>query len=438
MILNTTLLKRISTHLKWELPKASVGSGLACAAFLMLAIYVWILPIGHTTALRNLMFFSLIFLTIWAVWKYELKPRFPVAWAWGLYAAVAVFSLFYAIDPGYSLSEIKTELIYGILAFILGATWIRNEISLNRLMVLLLLGNAFLVGYAIFQGAVIFRDMPPIPRGSLNSGFGTFSTYLVTVIPFVVAYTALHFRNHPFRWFLAILLIANLVALYYTISRAAVLALMIEIAIAAVVVAAYYASRLSQRRQLMLGGLLVLAILSLATLFNIQMARRTPAHLQNVPAAEAHQDVRITLLWPAAIENIRTSPWSGGGFGRNAYKLRNPDVAKASPAFWHAHNVLLNKGVQMGLPGIIAFILLLATLAWTIKPTRQLMINQPALAIYSGAGIAMIGGIITKNFTDDYFIRDNALMFWLLTGALAGAISNWKETRKNRSISSDA
>jgi len=431
LVQDTTLLKKICTPLKWELPKTSVGSGLACAAFLLLAVYIWILPIDHTTALRNLMFFSLIFLTMWAAWKRELRPRFPVAWAWGLYGVVAVLSLFYAIDPGYSLFEIKTELIYGILVFILGATWIRNEISFSRLMVLLVLGNAFLVGYAIFQGVVLFRDMPPAPRGSLNSGFGTFSTYLVTVIPFVVAYAFLHFRNHSFRWFLAILLVANLVALYYTISRAAVLALIIEIAIAAVVVASYYASRLSRRRQLMLGGLLVLAILSLATLFNIQMARRTPAHLQNAPAAEAPQDVRITLLWPAAIENIRTSPWSGGGFGRNAYKLRNPDVAKTSTLHWHAHNVFLNKGVQMGLPGIIAFTLLLATLAWTIKPTRQLMDSQPALAVYSGAGIAMIGGIIAKNLTDDYFIRDNALMFWLLTGALAGVISNWNETRQN-------
>lgn len=400
----------------------------------MLAIYIWILPIGRTTALRNLMFFSLIFLTIWAIWKYELKPRFPIAWAWGLYGAVAALSLLYALDPGYSLSEIKTELIYGILVFILGATWIRNEISLNRLMVLLLLGNAFLVGYAIFQGAVLFRDVPPLPRGSLNSGFGTFSTYLVTVIPFVATYTVLHFRNRLLRWLLSILLIANLVALYYTISRAAVLALMVEIAIATVLMAAYYASRLSRRHWLMLGALLVLAILSLSTLFNIQMARRTPENLQNAPAAEAPQDVRITLLWPAAIENIRSSPWSGGGFGRNAYKLRNPDVAKASPLFWHAHNIFLNKGVQMGLPGIIVFTLLLGALAWTVKPTRRLMINQPALAVYSGAGIAMIGGIIAKNITDDYFIRDNALMFWLLTGALAGAISNWKVTGQNSNI----
>lgn len=400
----------------------------------MLAIYIWILPIGRTTALRNLMFFSLIFLTIWAIWKYELKPRFPIAWAWGLYGAVAALSLLYALDPGYSLSEIKTELIYGILVFILGATWIRNEISLNRLMVLLLLGNAFLVGYAIFQGAVLFRDVPPLPRGSLNSGFGTFSTYLVTVIPFVATYTVLHFRNRLLRWLLSILLIANLVALYYTISRAAVLALMVEIAIATVLMAAHHASRLSRRHWLILGALLVLAILSLSALFNIQMARRTPANLQNAPAAETPQDVRITLLWPAAIENIRTTPWSGGGFGRNAYKLRNPDVAKASPLFWHAHNIFLNKGVQMGLPGIIVFTLLLGALAWTVKPTRRLMINQPALAVYSGAGIAMIGGIIAKNITDDYFIRDNALMFWLLTGALAGAICNWKVTGQNSNI----
>lgn len=429
MVQDTTLLKKICTHLKWELPAATIGSGLACAAFLMLTIYIWILPIGHTTALRNLMFFSLIFLTIWAVWKYELKPRFPVAWAWGLYGAVAAFSLFYAIDPGYSLSEIKTELIYGILAFILGATWIRNEISLNRLMVLLLLGNAFLVGYAIFQGAVLFRDMPPIPRGSLNSGFGTFSTYLVTVIPFVVAYTALHFRNHPFRWFLAILLIANLVALYYTISRAAVLAIMVEIGVAALFLAAHNLRRLPWRKSMAFGALVIVAITGLAMLFNVQMVKRAPAHVQIDTPTAFSQDPRVTILWPAAIENIRAAPLTGGGFGRNAYKLRNPEIAQINRFLWHAHNMFLNKGVQMGIPGILAFSVLLAALAWAIWPTRTLISSHSSLSLYAFAGIIMIVGVIIKNLTDDYFVRDNALLFWLMGGALAGAMSVGKRKK---------
>lgn len=429
LVQDTTLLKKICTPLKWELPKASVGSGLACAAFLLLAVYIWILPIGHTTALRNLIFFLLVFLTMWAAWKRELRPRFPIAWAWGVYGVVAVLSLFYAIDPGYSLFEIKTELIYGILVFILGATWIRNEISLNRLMVLLLLGNAFLVGYAIFQGAVLFRDMPPIPRGSLNSDFGTFSTYLVTALPFVVAYFIRSYRNRVLRVLLLTLLVANCLAIYYTISRAAVLAIMAEIGIAALFLAAHYLRRLPWRKSMVFGALVIVAMTGLTMLFNVQMIKRTPAHVQIDTPTAFSQDPRVTILWPAAIENIRAAPLTGGGFGRNAYKLRNPEIAQINQLLWHAHNMFLNKGVQMGIPGILAFSVLLAALAWAIWPTRTLISSQSSLSLYAFAGIIMIVGVIIKNLTDDYFVRDNALLFWLMGGALAGAMSVGKRKK---------
>lgn len=425
---DSTLLNSIFNHLKWELPAVSAESKLTCAAFLMQAIYIWILPVGHTTALRNLIFFSLIILTLWAALKSEIKLHFPIAWAWGGYGAVATFSLFYAIDPGYSLSEIKTELIYGMLAFILGATWIRNNISLNRMVVLLLLGNIILVGYSIFQANLLFRGQETGPLGSINSAFGTFSTYLITVMPFMAAYTALNFRNGWLRWLLVILLIANLLALYNTISRAAVLALMAEIVVAAVIIIMYYLRSISRQRALMLGGLILVGVSSLTILFDIQMSRRMPGHVQETQNDEIAQDPRVTLLWPRAIENIITSPWQGGGFGRNAYKQRNPDVAATHPHHWHAHNVFLNKGVQMGLPGILAFAILLTALAWHIRPVRQLMTHQRDLALYSGAGVVMIAGVIAKNMTDDYFIRDNALLFWLLGGALAGTMSNWSET----------
>lgn len=425
---NTPRLRRVFAHLGWSVPGASISKLVACTAFLLTAVYVWILPIGHTTALRNIVFFALALLTLWASWKQGLKLRFPIAWAWAIYVGVAVVSLPYALDPAYSLSEIKTELVYGMLAFALGATWIRNETSFNRLMVLLLTGNAFLVGYAIFQATVLLKDAPPNTLGSLHSGFGTFSTYLVTVLPFLVAYALLHFQPRWRRWIWYGLLTANLLAIYYTISRAAVLAVMAEIAIAATLLGAYYLRRLPRQRALAYVTLGIVAVIGLAALFNVQMERRVPTNMEANADAAVAQDPRITILWPAAIQNIRNSPLSGGGFGRNAFKLRNPDIGQMSPAFWHAHNMFLNRGVQMGLPGILAFVLLLSAVSWKIRPTADLVRRHQGAAMYAFAGIAMVAGVVVKNMTDDYFIRDNALMFWLLAGALIGILSGRSET----------
>lgn len=419
---NIHWLQKACAALRWDLAGTKLGPGVACTAFALTAIYVWVLPIGHTTALRSLAFFSLAILTAWAVWKQGLRLRFPIAWAWGIYAAVALVSVLYALDPLYSLSEIKAEIGYGMLACVLGATWVRNEISLSRLVTVLLTGNAFLTTYAVFQATVLLRDTPPQTLGSLNSGFGTFSTYLITVFPFLVAYGIVNARSRPARGVLLALLAANLAALFYTISRAAVLAIIVEILVAGIALATYYLPRLSRRQTVAVATLGLAVLLGLSGLFGIQMAKRMPAYHQRNAADVVEKDPRVTVLWPAAIDNIRATPLSGGGFGRNAYKLRNPDVAKTSPLHWHAHNVFLNKGVQMGLPGILAFVLLLGALAWTIRPTSVLTRERAGTAVYMLAGLAMIAGVITKNLTDDYFVRDNALMFWLLAGALAGAL----------------
>lgn len=420
---NTPWLRGVFAPLGWSMPDASVSKAVACTAFLLTAVYVWVLPIGHTTALRNIAFFTLVLLTLWASRKQGLELRFPIAWAWAIYVGVAALSLSYALDPAYSLSEIKTELVYGMLAFALGATWIRNETSFDRLMVLLLAGNAFLVSYAIFQATVLFKDAPPNMLGSLYSGFGTFSTYLVTVLPFLVAYALLNFQARWMRWIWYGLLTANLLAIYYTISRAAVLAIIVEIASAATLLGVYYLRRLPRRRALGFVALGIVAVIGLAALFSVQMERRVSANMEANADAAVAQDPRITTLWPAAIENIRNSPMSGGGFGRNAFKLRNPGIGQMSPAFWHAHNMFLNKGVQMGLPGILAFVLLLGAVSWKVRPTGDLVRNHPRTALYALAGIVMVGGVVAKNMTDDYFIRDNALMFWLLAGALVGILS---------------
>jgi len=424
-----TWLDRVCARLKWDLPDASVGMCVACASFLLVAFYVWILPVGHTTALRNILFFTLVILTLWAAWKQGLKLHLPIAWAWGLYAAVALLSLPYALDPAYSFSEIKTELGYGTLAFALGATWVRNETSLNRLVVVLLLGNAFLAGYTALQATILLKEISPNTLGSLNSGPGAFSTYLVTVLPLGAAWALLNFRRQTVRWLLLLLVPANLAALYFTYNRAAILAIIIEMVVA-VGLALYYPGDTSRQRKLVLGAVAGLAALGLAALFNIQMTNRTPPQLQADRSAAVSQDGRMTVLWPAAIHNIRTSPILGGGFGRNAFKLRNPEIARLSPAFWHAHNTFLNKGVEMGLPGICAFTLLLGALAWRIWPSDKLIQDHPRTAAYVYAGIAMVAGVIAKNLTDDFFIRDNALMFWLLAGALLGTVNSHKKAAR--------
>ena len=137
------------------------------------------------------------------------------------------------------------------------------------------------------------------------------------------------------------------------------------------------------------------------------------------------QDVRWQL-WRFRLERIAGRPWSGGGFGREAFDLQFPDYHRTHSLLWHAHNMIINKGIQMGLPGMAAFLALwVALVAACAKGLRV-----PGLRPWAIATLAMIAGVFARNMVDDFFIRDHGLLFWLLCGAYLGALR--QATRDDR------
>ena len=123
-------------------------------------------------------------------------------------------------------------------------------------------------------------------------------------------------------------------------------------------------------------------------------------------------------LWSYCLARLAERPWSGGGFGREAFKRSYPEFVKshAPQPLWHAHNMVLNKGIQMGLPGIGAFLLLWGVaLMAVVRGLRQPEIQQWAVAL-----LAMMAAVFLRSMTDDFFIRNHAQMFWLMLGAFLG------------------
>jgi hypothetical protein len=47
--------------------------------------------------------------------------------------------------------------------------------------------------------------------------------------------------------------------------------------------------------------------------------------------------------------------------------------------------------------------------------------TDPGIAEIGAAGLALVAGVVVKNLTDDFFVRQSALLFWSLVGAGLGA-----------------
>ncbi len=400
----------------------SITGKFSNAAFLLLVGYLWILPVSHTTTIRELLFWSLSLITLWAARRNEINLHLPLPGAWAVYTAVALLSLSYALDPLYSLSEIKGEIGYGMLIMLVAASWIRDSQTLSRLLWGLIAGNAFLACYAIIKG-VFFHFSPVLGSAPFQIGVGKFSTYLVITIPFILA-QALLASKRKVSLLLAFLLFMNFAALYFTENRAGFLAVFIELLLMAGLLLHYRISVI--RRKVLIMMVVFLSVLLIGSGFLI-LAKRGEIGGINSPGAgektwhSLSNDKRLDA-WRFAIDNIRRRPLSGGGFGLEAFRMLNPEYPKTHWPFWHVHNTFLNKAVQMGIPGVLAFcLLLLAVLRELLRSLKYKNGDRDSM-VYAFAGIVMLAGMVVKNLTDDFFMRDNALMFWLLVAAIIGTL----------------
>ncbi|SPB17608.1 membrane protein [Caballeronia novacaledonica] len=112
--------------------------------------------------------------------------------------------------------------------------------------------------------------------------------------------------------------------------------------------------------------------------------------------------------------------WIGVGFGKplpgRVYKQEIPPrlLAAEPQALTHAHNLFLNTWLETGIVGVVLEAALFAALAirfWRLR--REL----PWLA---AGGIALIGGMVAKNSTDDFMWQTTALAFWCFAGLMLG------------------
>ncbi len=406
-------------------PLPGISKRLSLIAFMLLAGYVWILPIAHTTTVREIFFFSLLSITLWAAWRKGFKLTLPLLTAWVIYGAVAGVSLFYALDPVYSLKEIKNEIVYSMLVMLIAASWVRNEKALEKVVWLLIAGNVFLVCMGIIQVIHLQLSFPEkIATAPLDIGVGKFSTYIILVIPVIIAQAILSLKRNSFAAFsLFLLLCANLIPLHFTINRAAWQSLAIEFVL--IFFLLWYCRVLLFSPKILIVIGVILSLLAIFFSFSSVIQRSTYIKNPNISiSGKVYQslsdDPRLDY-WGAAIKNIAERPLSGGGFGREAFKMLNEDFYKTKAHGWHAHNMFLNKGVQMGIPGIVTFCLLLGAALrkmWLIIRNSS---TGSASVLYAIAGVAMIAGMIIKNLTDDFFVRDTGWLFWLVIAAIIGA-----------------
>jgi O-antigen ligase len=373
------------------------------------AVFIFILPFTHTVALRLLALFFAFGSALW-LWRRLDAGRPPCLPAWGLWLAAALLSLLTAVDLKYSAGEIKTEIGYGLLAFVSLYVLAQLPGALRKLCIVLAIGFSAMLALALLNYAVDGYWNPDGRQG----GVGTFSTWLITIAPAIAVWLWNVTPGRPRRRMVMLTLVFGLGAAALSQNRMFWVALGAE--------AAVFALLLWPRARWrgLPAALLALALATGAGLWHAQ-GGRSAANSGN-PAYAFQNDPRHAL-WEESLKRIQASPWQGVGFGRASYFKAWPEIqTRLAPIpAWHAHNQWLNALAQMGLPGALALLGLFACLGLAFW--RLYRIPDAQLRCLGAAGLTLLTGVLVKNMTDDFFNRDLALLFWALCGLWLGHAS---------------
>ena len=377
-------------------------------AGLPFVVFLFILPFPEIVSLR-LACLAAAFVLVVISWRELALPSFPCRGAIALWAGVVIASLSSAVDPAYSLGEIKNEVGYALMAFVTFLAWTRDETRLR------VAGLAVLAGFAVISAsALLGADLRhgEWPADAYYGGVGGVSHYLVTVGPVLALTVAVVGRRHAGKW-LAVLGVPFIAVALLSAQRAVWPAFGVQVVVVGVWLWRVRAVAIGPVRAALAGALVLALVVA-----GVYVSDRYRTGGDPESPVAIGKDLR-PQVWRKVGEEILAHPLAGAGFGRAVMGKAYPGLPPAErEVFWHPHNLVFNYGIGAGVPGMAAVLALFAALAGRFG---QLAVRGERLARLCGlTGATMVAGVLARNMANDFFVREGALLFWALAGVLFG------------------
>lgn len=385
------------------------AAGLQTTLLVIGAVFLFVLPIPHTTTVRQACLFVAVAISIMLI-RRDGMPTLPLKMPFAVWLAVAGFSVVYAVNPKYSLGEIKTELLYSWLVFFVFFTQTRGARDWNVWIGAI---AASLLVLSLTNVWLWYSTANAISARYFYNGVGAYTTYLIAVLPFVIFFLF----KMPVRGVGRALLRGSplllLVPAYLTMNRT--VWIVVAVLMLTLVSLLIFSSRSRTPKRAVITALGLFFVASMF-FFYTSLERRV-IHPEALIDSTLASDPRPGL-WRFVVSEIGARPAQGIGFGQHSFAYAYPQWQEKNNLLTHAHNVFLDAGIQMGAPGIAAMLFIFGAV---LLEYWRLYRSNHRLAQWLGAcGIAMVAAVLVRNMTDDFFRRDLALLFWSLVGASLG------------------
>jgi len=376
--------------------------------------------------------FRIIVEIIFALWVLlairhaDYRPRF--SWLLVAFASFAfivgvadIFAVnsYKAFWSNYERMEGFITIFHLFLYFLVLSSMLHIKKWWDYLLGTWLASSVFMCLYGLFQlsGKITINQGGVRVDGTLGN-----ATYLAVFLLFTIFFGIFLFvrsskeSQKKFVWIFAPVLLLELVILYYTATRGAILGLIGGV-IVSVVLVAFFGKESPKARKI---SLVVLAsIVGLILIFisvrNTEVVRRSPvlSRFASLSVAEIKTQGRF-FIWPMALEGVKERPilgWGQEGFNNIFNKKYDPRMYTQEQWFDRAHSVPLDWLVASGILGFLAYLVTLFFLYWYIWKGKD--------GDYSIIEKSLLTGLVTGYVFQGIFVFDNLVSYILFATILA-------------------
>jgi O-antigen ligase len=394
-----------------------------------LGVLVAILPLAHVTALRN----SLIGLVaVFALLQFRLaaSKNTPGLVPWLVWLAFAAASIGWSALPDASFQAFRRDQFYPFVLFLV--SFQVTQSYGGRLTVALGTAAGTLLCLATtFAAAWLGTDLeaPAAAPGALGwlawraGGSTDSSTYVayVAVPLFLILLTS----RYPWRRWAAAAWLAVFAAIGFLSESRTLVATLFVSFVGFLVVLGFLRGRLRWKSVLVVVAIgLAVSAICMEIISRIRLPVTEPSD-RSAAVAMIMADPR-PAIWATYIELARRQPWLGVGLGRSVpsrvYHLdQDEELRRIDPqASTHAHNVLLDMVLEVGLIGLAVWLgLHLELMRLAVRRAREGGDREKA---WAAATVALVLAMLVKNSTNDLVVYGNALLLWVLLGTMLGLI----------------
>jgi O-antigen ligase len=381
------------------------------AIVILLSMLVFLFPIAHTATIKAILFIGAF--TVWfakmAVQREWHFQKTSIDWFLLGYLFFGIASLFSSVDRLATANAIKKEMIINFIIVYIIVNNLKQTSHNKSVLITILFGNLVMVTYGFYDYFITQKGNlynPDIRFYSLSSDFAFFSAYLVTTFPFIfIAF--FYLKKLRTKIFLFPLFVLNILALYLNHQRGAWIA----------VFTGCFFVLLILKKWKTLSMFVLIPVLIYMLLPTHVFLRHEKLMVESgtirFMAGTGSIAPRITV-WKFALDEIAKNPFTGYGLGRDNFAKKYPQFKeKFGPTLFHAHNIFIDTALQMGIGGLIVFLLIIMKMLqihWlSFKKSTTNLQHYLSLSIF-----VITIGYFTRNFFDTLFVSDSGSFIWFL------------------------